>query len=264
MSTYKSFAVVEGGTVGLPIVNTLAEQNVSVLLLSRPGSSTKTVPSSIQVIQVDFNDTTAVAAVFKEHKVDVVLSTVALLAVAVGGSLVDAAKLAASQTLPPIEVRQEDFHAVKNQIFGKEVYCSPRISTNLSPVHLKAVNIPSMIIYVRCGRLLKHNASSNTTSNLLNHTRDCAPKPDLFSQQGMMRSFVSGSTFKHGKLRTLTTLWVTWRRRPFKIVEDPEFRKIIHLFNPSAHKHSAGTQACDVRRLYKLSRNKTRIFLAVY
>ncbi|KAJ7823332.1 hypothetical protein B0H14DRAFT_2370221, partial [Mycena olivaceomarginata] len=103
----------------------------------------------------------------------------------------------------------------------------------------------------------------NTTSNLLNHARDCAPKPDLLSQQGMMCSFASGSTYKREKLRTLTTLWVARRRRPFKIVEDPEFREIIHLLNPSAHKHSAGTQARDVRRLYKLSRNKTRVFPGV-
>ncbi|KAJ7911759.1 hypothetical protein B0H13DRAFT_1614225, partial [Mycena leptocephala] len=102
----------------------------------------------------------------------------------------------------------------------------------------------------------------NTTSNLLNHTRDCAHKPDLLSQQGMMHSFASGSTYKREKLRTLTTLWVTRRRRPFKIVEDPEFREIIHLLNPSAHTHSAVTQARDVKHLYKLSRNKTRIFLA--
>ncbi|KAF7330293.1 NmrA domain-containing protein [Mycena venus] len=137
MSAYKSFAVVGGGTVGLPIVNALAEQNVYVLLLSRSGSSTKTVPSSVQVIQVDFNDTTAVAAVFKEHKVDVVLSTVAPTAVAVEWSLVDAAKLAAVKLyLPskygfPAEGQTEGFQAVKNQIVA----------------HLKSVNIPSTIVY---------------------------------------------------------------------------------------------------------------------
>ncbi|KAJ7199578.1 hypothetical protein GGX14DRAFT_339830, partial [Mycena pura] len=49
-------------------------------------------------------------------------------------------------------------------------------------------------------------------------------------------------------------LWVTRRRRPFQIVQDPEFREIIHLLNPLAHTHSGMTQARDVKRLYKLSR----------
>ncbi|KAJ7257414.1 hypothetical protein C8J57DRAFT_976730, partial [Mycena rebaudengoi] len=90
-----------------------------------------------------------------------------------------------------------------------------------------------------------------TTSNLLNHQRDCSPKSDLHPQQGLMQSFVSGSTYKREKLRTLTALWVTRRRRPFRIVQDPEFRAIIRLLNPLAHTHSASTQARDVQSLYK-------------
>ncbi|KAJ7030910.1 hypothetical protein C8F04DRAFT_897814, partial [Mycena alexandri] len=93
----------------------------------------------------------------------------------------------------------------------------------------------------------------STTSNLLNHQRDCSPKSDLRPQQGLMRSFASGSTYKREKLRTLTALWVTHRRRPFRIVQDPEFREIIHLLNPLAHSHSATTQARDIQHLYKLS-----------
>ncbi|KAJ7755689.1 hypothetical protein DFH07DRAFT_743041, partial [Mycena maculata] len=99
------------------------------------------------------------------------------------------------------------------------------------------------------------------TLNLLNHQRDCSPKSDLRPQQGLMRSFASGSTYKQEKLRTLTTLWITRRRRPFQIVQDPEFREIIHLLNPFAHTHSANTQAHDVQCLYKLSQQKTQIFV---
>ncbi|KAJ7716707.1 hypothetical protein B0H16DRAFT_1208134, partial [Mycena metata] len=90
-----------------------------------------------------------------------------------------------------------------------------------------------------------------TTSNLLNHQRDCSPKSDLRPQQGLMRSFASGSTYKREKLRILTTLWVTRRRHPFRIVQDPEFQEIIRLLNPLAHTHSARTQARDIRCLYK-------------
>ncbi|KAJ7732624.1 hypothetical protein B0H14DRAFT_2409231 [Mycena olivaceomarginata] len=78
-----------------------------------------------------------------------------------------------------------------------------------------------------------------------------------------MQSFALGLTYKCEKLRALTTLWVTRQHRPFKIVQDPKFREIIHLLNPLAHTHSGMTQAHDVKRLYKLSCEKTRIFLAV-
>jgi len=138
MSAYKSFAVVGGGTVGLPIVNALAaKSNVSVVLLSRPGSSAKTVPSSVQVIQVDFSDAAAVAAVFKEHKVDVVLSTITATAAEVQRSLVDAAKLAAVKLFVPSEYgfptegHTEGAVGAKNQIAA----------------YLKSVNIPSTRIY---------------------------------------------------------------------------------------------------------------------
>jgi nucleoside-diphosphate-sugar epimerase len=103
MSAYKSFAVVGGGTIGLPITEALAAHGVSVILLSRPGSSLKPVPSSVEVIQVDYNDTTAAAAVFKQYKVDVVISTVNILGLMAQKSLVDAAKLAAVKLFVPSE-----------------------------------------------------------------------------------------------------------------------------------------------------------------
>ncbi|KAJ7677336.1 NAD(P)-binding protein [Mycena rosella] len=103
MSTYKSFAVVGGGTIGLPIVHALAAQHVSVVLLSRPESSTKSVPPGVQVAKVDYNDAQAVAAVFKEHKVDVVLATLGSRAIDAQKPLVEAAKLAAVKLFAPSE-----------------------------------------------------------------------------------------------------------------------------------------------------------------
>ncbi|KAJ7895249.1 hypothetical protein B0H14DRAFT_2558825 [Mycena olivaceomarginata] len=73
MSAYKSFAVVGAGRLGSAILAALAAQNAPVILLSRSGSS-KTVPSGVTVVQVDYTDAAAVAAVFREHKVDVVLA----------------------------------------------------------------------------------------------------------------------------------------------------------------------------------------------
>jgi hypothetical protein len=68
MPTYKSFAVVGGGRIGLPIVSALASHGASVILLSWPGSAPKTVPSTVKVIQVDYNNVAATAAVFKNRE----------------------------------------------------------------------------------------------------------------------------------------------------------------------------------------------------
>jgi len=103
MSAYKSFAVVGAGTLGLPIVNALVAQNASVVLLSRPESAPKTVPSAVKVVKVDYNDAAAVAAVFKQHKVEVLLSTITTASAAAQKPLVEAAKLATIKLFVPSE-----------------------------------------------------------------------------------------------------------------------------------------------------------------
>ncbi|KAJ7723003.1 hypothetical protein DFH07DRAFT_759717 [Mycena maculata] len=103
MSGYKSFAVVGGGTIGLPILAALAEQGVSVVLLARPESDPKTVPDGVPIVRVDYADVAALAAAFTAHKVDVVLSTLTTYAVGAQKPLVDAAKLAHVKLFVPSE-----------------------------------------------------------------------------------------------------------------------------------------------------------------
>ncbi|KAJ7042117.1 hypothetical protein C8F04DRAFT_1078395 [Mycena alexandri] len=103
MSAYKSFAVIGAGTIGLPIVEALAARNASVVLLSRPGSSKKTIPAGVPVIEVDFTNVPALSAALQEHKVDVVLSTVGTKGLDVQRALVDAAKLAGVKLFAPSE-----------------------------------------------------------------------------------------------------------------------------------------------------------------
>ncbi|KAJ7510296.1 hypothetical protein B0H11DRAFT_1846103 [Mycena galericulata] len=135
---YKSFAVVGAGLLGLPIINALVAQKASVILLSRPQSADKAVPSEVQVVKVDFTDASAVAAVLKEHKVDVVVSTLATSAAAAQKPLVEAAKLAAvklfvpSEFGMPTEGHTEGLLGEKNKIAES----------------LKAAGIPSVRIYV--------------------------------------------------------------------------------------------------------------------
>ncbi|KAF7357758.1 NmrA domain-containing protein [Mycena venus] len=137
MSAYKSFAVIGGGTAGLAIVGALAAQNISVVLLSRPGSSAKAVPAGVGVVQVDFSNAAAVAEVFKRYEVDVVLPTITTLAAADQKPLVDAAKLAAvklfvpSEYGPPTEGQTEGVQGAKDQIAA----------------YLKSATIPSLRVY---------------------------------------------------------------------------------------------------------------------
>ncbi|KAJ7912979.1 hypothetical protein B0H13DRAFT_2326749 [Mycena leptocephala] len=131
MSAYKSFAVVGGGTIGLPITEALAVT----------ASSTKpAVPPSVEVIQVDYNDTTATAAIFKQHKVDVVISTVNILGLMAQKSLVDAAKLAAVKLFVPSEFGSP----TDGQPEGVDNPLGGIGAKNKIAAYLKSVNIPSL------------------------------------------------------------------------------------------------------------------------
>ncbi|KAJ7758860.1 hypothetical protein DFH07DRAFT_818097 [Mycena maculata] len=134
MSAYQSFAVVGAGTIGLPILKALVTQGVSVVLLSRPESASKEVPSGVQVAKVDFNDASAVAEVFKQYKVDVVLSTVTTLATAAQKPLVEAAKLASVKLFAPSEYGMPTEGQTEG-IFGDK---------NRVAESLKAAGIPSV------------------------------------------------------------------------------------------------------------------------
>ncbi|KAF7328891.1 NmrA domain-containing protein [Mycena venus] len=122
MSTYKSFAVVGGGKLGMPIVKALAAQNVAVVLLSRSGldaARAESFPAGVKVATVDTADAAAVATVFEEHKVEVVISTVTTAAVGTQTVLVDAAKSAGVKLFAPSEFgmsTEGDVNNPKNKI----------------------------------------------------------------------------------------------------------------------------------------------------
>ncbi|KAF8147774.1 hypothetical protein K438DRAFT_2087832, partial [Mycena galopus ATCC 62051] len=123
MSTYKSFAVIGGGKLGMPILKALAAHNVAVVLLSRSGLDATTkaeilVPAGVTVAKVDTADATAVAAVFAQHKVEVVISAINSAAVGAQAVLVDAAKSAGVKLFAPSEfgmVTEGDVNNPKNK-----------------------------------------------------------------------------------------------------------------------------------------------------
>jgi uncharacterized protein YbjT (DUF2867 family) len=141
MSTYKSFAVVGGGKLGMPIVKALAAQNVSVVLLSRHGLDAKTsesVPAGVAVAKVDTMDTAAVAAVFEQNKVEVVISTITTSAVGAQTVLVDAAKSAGVKLFAPSE-------------FGMSTEGDSENPKNKIIEYIKAVGIPYARFFVSRG-----------------------------------------------------------------------------------------------------------------
>ncbi|KAJ6541443.1 hypothetical protein B0H19DRAFT_1381125 [Mycena capillaripes] len=138
MSSYKSFAVIGAGGLGSQIVAAFAAQNLPVVVLARPGSkSTDKLPAGAKLAIVDTNDAGAVAAVLKEHTVDVVLSTVSGQTLSAQKSFIEAAKAAniklfvPSEYGVPTEGLNEGFWAEKNQIAEQ----------------LKSAGIPSLRIY---------------------------------------------------------------------------------------------------------------------
>ncbi|KAJ7443255.1 hypothetical protein B0H11DRAFT_2093161 [Mycena galericulata] len=138
MSSYKSFAVIGPGALGSAIVAAFAARNLPVVVLARPGSkSTDKLPAGAKLATADTSDAAAVAAVFKEHTVDVVLSTVTGYAIGAQKSLIEAAKAAniklfvPSEYGVPTEGLNEGVWAEKNQIAEQ----------------LKSAGIPSLRIY---------------------------------------------------------------------------------------------------------------------
>jgi len=104
MSTYKNIAVVGAGVIGGPIVNALVSEGANVTVITRPtSSSTKAFPEGVKVIPVELTDVSALTAIFAEHKVEVVVSTVAHAALPHQVLLGEAAKKAGLKLFLPSE-----------------------------------------------------------------------------------------------------------------------------------------------------------------
>ncbi|KAF7304359.1 BHLH domain-containing protein [Mycena chlorophos] len=138
--SYTSFAVFGAGTIGSPIIAGLAAKpGISTVVIGRPGSkSLDNLPAGVKAAAVDTADVAAVAAVLKEHKVEVIVSAVGSPAVPAQEPLVKAAKEAGVKLFVPSEFgfptegHTTGFFTLKNKIADD----------------LKAAGIPSVRIYV--------------------------------------------------------------------------------------------------------------------
>ncbi|KZP05268.1 NAD(P)-binding protein [Athelia psychrophila] len=101
---YKNFVVIGSGTIGGPIAKALLAEGANVTVISRAGStSVKDLPAGIKVVSVSLTDVPALAATFKEHNIEVVVSTVAQAALPEQHLLGDAAKQAGVKLFLPSE-----------------------------------------------------------------------------------------------------------------------------------------------------------------
>ncbi|KAH7887988.1 hypothetical protein F5I97DRAFT_1926387 [Phlebopus sp. FC_14] len=75
-NTFKSFAVLGAGTIGVPLVEELLANGASVVVMTRPSSKHRSFPAGAKHVTVDFTDIPALTAHFREHNVEVVVSAI--------------------------------------------------------------------------------------------------------------------------------------------------------------------------------------------
>ncbi|MGH7239795.1 MAG: hypothetical protein ACREHG_06970 [Candidatus Saccharimonadales bacterium] len=99
--------------------------------------------------------------------------------------------------------------------------------------------------------------------NLIKHVQSCEPTSDTCQQQQMMNTMALGSTYSREKLRVAIATWTSRHRRPFQIVEDPEFVDMVKMLNPCADVPSRFSVLRDVKNLFELSKEKVKACLHV-
>jgi len=101
---YKNIAVIGAGGIGGPIAKALVSEGGTVVVVTRPGSSSaKSLPAGVKVISVGLTDVPALAAAFREHNIEVVVSTIAHEGLPNQKLLGDAAKQAGVKLFLPSE-----------------------------------------------------------------------------------------------------------------------------------------------------------------
>ncbi|KAI1782397.1 hypothetical protein LXA43DRAFT_845936, partial [Ganoderma leucocontextum] len=93
---------------------------------------------------------------------------------------------------------------------------------------------------------LDRTAHEDSTSNLLRHVRLCEPPETPESES--LTSFAAGSTYSKAKFRFLLAIWCARHHRPFSVVEDPEFRKLVRMLYARAEIPSRISVSRDIQQ----------------
>jgi len=139
MSKYTSFAVVGAGIIGTPIVEALLAKNASVVVITREGSKTKNdIPAGAKYASVDLTNAEKVADILRDHKVEVVVSTVGSPGLPAQSVLGDASKLAGVKLFVPSEFGFSTIGKTEGALGLKNRFAE----------YLKEIGLPSARIFV--------------------------------------------------------------------------------------------------------------------
>lgn len=117
----------------------LIQEGANVIVISRPESSSgKDLPEEIKVLAIDFGDLPALRAAIKEHKIEVVISTVGPAALDRQTILGDAAKQGGAKLFIPSEFGFDTIGATQGLLAVKDQLT----------IHLKNIGLPSIRIFV--------------------------------------------------------------------------------------------------------------------
>jgi hypothetical protein len=102
-----------------------------------------------------------------------------------------------------------------------------------------------------------------STSNLGAHVAACAGT--RAEDQKDIKAFAQGSTYQKELLRVYVGLWAASSYRPFSIVEDPYFVRIVQMFHPDAAQGlpSDTTISRDVKEYYTIGKENVKQYLKV-
>ncbi|KAH7882028.1 hypothetical protein F5I97DRAFT_1962031 [Phlebopus sp. FC_14] len=132
-----------GRSIGIPIVKAFVEINHPILVIARPTSALPDLPEHplISVVRVDATSVSEITNVLREHKVDVVISTVSYIQGGVGAqkAVADASKDAGVKLFVPSEFGVPSGGGPDPTSKAKSEFAD----------YLKTIDLPSLRIY--CG-----------------------------------------------------------------------------------------------------------------
>jgi hypothetical protein len=100
-------------------------------------------------------------------------------------------------------------------------------------------------------------------SNLKNHASDCLPAHAVEAGQSSIEQFAGRSTYQKDLLCVYIDLWIATSYRPFLIMEDQYFIKIIAMLNPLADLPSPPTISHDIKEFLVIDQENLKAFVKV-
>lgn len=81
----------------------------------------------------------------------------------------------------------------------------------------------------------------------MRHVSKCEPKPTPETEA--ITAYAQGSTYSYARLRYLLALWCARHHRPFLMVEDAEFRTLLHMLYARVEIPSRVTVSRDIHSI---------------